>query len=96
MDPLGSRSNPNDGCFAIRLWHGSTQVKCQEAEELLQTYGASAEAYGLAADALATVLYGSRAEFWSALKIAESAKDDCNEALKAIDLHIVKHQCELN
>ena len=71
-------------------------MKCQEAEELLQMYGDSAEAYGLAVDALATVLYGSRAEFWSALKIAESAKDDCNEALKAIDLHIVKHQCEPN
>jgi hypothetical protein len=33
-------------------------------------------------------------EFWSALKIAESAKDDCSEALKAVDLHIIKHQCQ--
>jgi len=71
-------------------------MKCREAEDLLEAYGASAEAYGLAVYALMKVLSGSRAEFWSALKIAESAKDDCNEALKAIDLHITKHQCHPN
>ena len=69
-------------------------MKCQEAEDLLEAYGASTEAYGLAFDAMVKVLSGSPAEFWSALKIAESAKDDCNEALKAIDLHIIKHQCQ--
>ena len=71
-------------------------MKCREAEDLLEAYGTSAEAYGLAVDAMVKVLSGSRAEFWSALKIAESAKDDCNEALKAIDLHIIKHQCQPN
>ncbi|MCU1274578.1 MAG: hypothetical protein JWO48_2009 [Bryobacterales bacterium] len=69
-------------------------MKCQEAEDLLKAYGASAEAYGLAIYALVKVLSGSRAEFWSALKIAESAKDDCNGALKAIDLHMTRHQCQ--
>ena len=69
-------------------------MKCRQAENLLEAYGASAEAYGLAVYALMKVLSGSRAEFWSALKIAESAKDDCNEALKSIDLHIIKHQCQ--
>ena len=68
-------------------------MKCREAEDLLEACGTSPEAYGLAIDAMVTVLSGSRAEFWSALKIAESAKDDCTEALKAIDLHITKHQC---
>jgi hypothetical protein len=71
-------------------------MKCREAEDLLEAYGASAEAYGLAVDALVKVLSGSRSEFWSALKIAESAKDDCNEALEAIDLHTIKHQCHPN
>jgi len=71
-------------------------MKCQEAEDLLEAYGAFAEAYGLAVDALVKVLSGSRAEFWSALKIAESAKDDCNEAVKAIDLHFIKHHCQPN
>jgi hypothetical protein len=71
-------------------------MKCRKAEDLLEAYGASAEAYGLAVDALVEVLSGSLDEFWSALKIAESAKDDCNEALKAIDLHIMKHQCQPN
>jgi hypothetical protein len=71
-------------------------MKCREAEELLETYGASAEAYGLAIDALVKVLSGSLAEFWSALKIAESAKDDCHKALEAIDLHIIRHQCQPN
>jgi hypothetical protein len=73
-----------------------TQMKCRDAEDLLEAYGISAEAYGLAVDALVEVLSGPLAEFWSALKIAESAKDDCNEALKAIDLHIIKHQCRPN
>ena len=71
-------------------------MKCREAEDLLEAYGASAEARGLAVGALVKVLSGSRAEFWSALKIAESAKDDCNAALKAIDLHIIKHRCQRN
>ena len=71
-------------------------MKCQEAESLLEACGTSADAYGLAIDAMVAVLSGSRAEFWSALKIAESAKDDCNEALKAIDLHIIQHQCQPN
>ena len=71
-------------------------MKCREAEDLLEAYGVSAEAYRLAVGALVEVLSGSPAEFWSALKIAESAKDDCNEALKAIDLHIVKHHCQPN
>jgi hypothetical protein len=71
-------------------------MKCLGAEDLLKAYGTSAEAYGLAVDSMVKVLSGSRAEFWSALKIAESAKDDCNEALKAIDLHIIKHQCQPN
>ena len=68
-------------------------MKCRVAEDLLEAYGASSEAYRLAVDALVEVLAGSRAEFWSALKIAESAKDDCNEALNAINLHIIRHQC---
>jgi hypothetical protein len=67
-----------------------------EAEDLLEAYDASAEAYELAVDALAKVLSGSRAEFWSALKMAESAKDDCNEALNAIDLHIIRHHRQPN
>jgi hypothetical protein len=71
-------------------------MKCREAEDLLEAYGASAEAYRLAVGTLVEVLSGSLAEFWSALKIAESAKDDCNEALKAIDLHIIKHHCQPN
>jgi len=71
-------------------------MKCRQAEDLLEAYGASAEAYGLAVYALMKVLSGSPAEFWSALKIAESAKDDCNLALKAIDLHVMKHQCQPN
>jgi hypothetical protein len=71
-------------------------MKCREAEDLLEAYGASAEACGLAVDALVKVLSRSRAEFWSALKIAESAKDNCNEALEAVDLHIIKHQCQPN
>jgi len=71
-------------------------MKCREAEDLLEAYGGSAEAFGLAVDALSKVLSGSPAEFWSALKIAESAKDDCNEALRAIDLHVIKHQCQPN
>jgi hypothetical protein len=71
-------------------------MKCRKAEDLLEAYSTSAEAFGLAVDALSKVLSGSPAEFWSALKIAESAKDDCNESLKAIDLHISKHQCQPN
>jgi len=71
-------------------------MKCREAEDLIEAYGVSAEAYGLAVDALVEVLSGSPAEFWSALKIAESLKDDCNDALKAIDLHIIEHQCQGN
>jgi hypothetical protein len=71
-------------------------MKCPEAEDLFEAYGTSSEAYGLAIDAMVKVLSGSRAEFWSALKIVESAKDDCNEALQAIDLHITKHQCQPN
>ena len=71
-------------------------MKCREAEDLLEVYGAYAEAFGLAVDELAKVLGGSRAEFWSALKIAESAQDDCHEARKAIDLHITQHQCQPN
>lgn len=71
-------------------------MKCREAEDLVEAYGASAEAYELAVDALAKFLSGSRAEFWSALKMAESAKDDCNEALNAIDLHIIRHHCQPN
>lgn len=71
-------------------------MKCREAEDLLEAYGVSAKAYGLAVDALAKVFWGARAEFWSALKIAESAKDDCNKAREAVDLHIVKHQCQPN
>lgn len=66
-------------------------MKCREAEDLVEAYCASAEAYELAVDALAKALSGSRAEFWSALKMAESARDDCNEALNAIDLHIIRH-----
>jgi hypothetical protein len=69
-------------------------MKCREAEDLLGAYRASAEACGLAVDTLVKVLSESRAEFWSALKIAESAKDDCNQALIAMDLHIIKHQCQ--
>ena len=76
--------------------HGSTQMNCREAEDLLEAYGVSAEAYRLAIGALVEVLSGSRAEFWSALKIAESAKDDCNKALKAIDLDMNKHECQPN
>jgi hypothetical protein len=71
-------------------------MKCRESEDLLEAYGAYAAAYGLAIDALVRVLSGSRAEFWGALKIAESAKDDCDEALKAIDLHVIEHRCQRN
>ena len=71
-------------------------MECREAQHLLEAYGVSAEAYRLAVDALMKVFSGSRAEFWSALKVAEAAKADCNEALKAIDLHIIKHQCQPN
>jgi hypothetical protein len=71
-------------------------MNCREAEDLLEAYGASAEAYALAIDALVKVLRGSRAEFSSALKIAKSAKEDCNGSLKAIGLHIIKHQCQPN
>ena len=69
-------------------------MKCRQAEDLLEAYDASAEAYRLAVGALVEVLSGSPAEFWSAIKIAESAKDDCNQALKAIDLHVIKHRCQ--
>jgi hypothetical protein len=68
-------------------------MNCREAEDLLEAYGTSTAAYGLAVDVVAKVLSGPLAEFWSALKIAESAKDYCREALKAVDLHIIKHQC---
>jgi hypothetical protein len=81
------------------VWLGRTdrrKMRCREAEDLLEAYGAFAEAYGLAVNAVVKVLSGSRAEFWSALKIAEAAKDDCDEALKAIDLHVMKHQCQPN
>jgi len=81
------------------VWLGRTdrgKMKCREAEDLLEACGAFAEAYGLAVNAVVKVLGGSRAEFWSALKIAEAAKDDCDEALKAIDLHVMKHQCQRN
>ena len=71
-------------------------MKCREAEDLLEAYAAYGEAYRLAVGAVVEVLSGSPAEFWSALKIAESAKDDCNQALKAIDLHIIKHHCRAN
>jgi hypothetical protein len=71
-------------------------MECQEAEDLLEAYRASAEAYALAADKLVKVLYGSRAEFWSALKIAESAKNNCNKDLKAIYLHMIQHECQPN
>jgi len=69
-------------------------MKCWEAEDLREAYGASGEAYRFAVDALVKALTGSRAEFWSALKIAESAKEDCNDALKAIDLHLLNHKCQ--
>ena len=71
-------------------------MNCREAEDLLEAYGASSEAYGLAVAVVMKALSGSRAEFWSALKIAESAKDDCDEALNAIDFHITEHQCQAN
>jgi hypothetical protein len=71
-------------------------MKCREAEDLLEAYGACAEAYALAVDVLVKDLSGSRAEFWSALKTAESAKDNCDVALKAIYLHIIKHECQMN
>ena len=71
-------------------------MNCPEAEDLLEAYGASAEAYGLAVDAMVKVLGGPRAEFWSALKIAESAQDDCTTAFKAMDLHFIKHRCQPN
>jgi len=50
----------------------------------------------MAIDALVKVFSGSRVEFWSALKIAETAQDDRDEALTAIDLHIAKHHCQSN
>jgi hypothetical protein len=71
-------------------------MKCWETENLHEAYGASLEAYRLAGDALVKALAGSRAEFWSALKIVESAKEDCNDALKAIDLHVLNHKCQLS
>jgi hypothetical protein len=64
-------------------------MKCREAEDRIEAYGASAEAYVLSVDVEVKVLSGSRAEFWNALKIAESAKDNCDEALTAIYLHII-------
>ena len=71
-------------------------MNCREAEELLEAFGASAEAYAVAVDALVKVLSAPRAEYWSALKIAESAKDHCNKDLKAIYLHIIRHECQPN
>jgi len=71
-------------------------MKCREAEDLVEAYGASAEAFVLAVDVVVKVLGGSRAEFWSALKTAESAQDRCEGALKAIYLHIIKHECQTN
>ena len=71
-------------------------MNCREAEDLLEAYGDAAEEYGLAVDAMVKVLGGSRAGFWSALKIAESAQDDCNEALRAMDLHFIQHRCQPN
>ena len=71
-------------------------MKCREADDLLAAYGTRAQAYRLAVGDLVEVLNGSRSEFWSALKIAESAKDDCNKALKAVDLHLVQHRCQPN
>ena len=71
-------------------------MKCQEAEDLVRAYGASAEAFVLALDVVVKVLSGSRAEFWGALKIAESAKGDCDGALKAIYLHLFEHECQTN
>jgi hypothetical protein len=69
-------------------------MKCGEAEDLLEAYGTSTEAFGLAVDAVVKVIGGSLAEFSSALKLAESSMDDRNAALRAADLHIVKHQCQ--
>ena len=71
-------------------------MKCHEADNLFEAYGTSIEAYWSAMDALVNTLSGPRAEFWSAVKIAESAKDDCDEALKAMDLHVLKHHCQGN
>jgi hypothetical protein len=59
-------------------------MKCREAEDLLEAYGALAEACGLAVNALAKVLSGSRAEFWGALQIAESAKMIAMRPLKRL------------
>jgi hypothetical protein len=69
-------------------------MTCPEAQDLFEAYVASAVAYRFAIDALLAVVNASRAEFWSALKIAESAQNECSEALKAIDLHIVNHHCQ--
>ncbi len=71
-------------------------MKCQEAEDLVEAYGASAETYVLAVDVVVKVLSGSRAEFWSALKIAESAQNKCGEDLKVIYLHVIEHECQTN
>ena len=68
-------------------------MRCQELEALLEAYSVAGKAYQLTVEALVELLSGPRAEFWGALKIAESAKDDCTHALHAIDLHIIEHEC---
>jgi hypothetical protein len=69
-------------------------MKCQEAEDLLVAHNASAEAYLLAIHSLIEALGASRVEFWSAIKIAEAAKDDWHSATKALNLHIARHHCQ--
>ncbi len=69
-------------------------MRCQELEDLFEAYRSAGQAYQSTVEALAGLLSGPRAEFWGALKIAESAKDDCTQALHAIDLHILEHECQ--
>jgi hypothetical protein len=68
-------------------------MKCQEAEDLVAAHHASAEAYLLAIDFVIKTLSASRLEFWNAIKMAESAKDDWHGAIAAFGLHIAKHHC---
>jgi hypothetical protein len=71
-------------------------MRCQELEDLREAYRAAGQAYQLSVEALVKLVSGPRAEFWGALKLAESAKDDCTQALQAIDFHITEHECQAN
>ena len=69
-------------------------MKCNEAEDLVAAQNTSAEAYLLAIDAVILAISASRLEFWNAIMMAESAKQDWHRALEAFYLHTAKHHCQ--